>query len=276
MKQGLYTIKENRRIARGVYRMVLSGDTSAITAPGQFVNVQIEGCFLRRPVSICDWDEETITLLYKVVGKGTDKMAAMKVGETLDLLTGLGNGFNLGSREQGTGSRVLIVGGGIGAAPLYGLLKRVQEVQEFKGSRVQEFKGSRVQVVLGAASKDDLVYVDEFKALGAEVIIATDDGSEGIHGLVTDAMAGCNCDYVYCCGPMPMMKAVHRLCKAGQFSLEERMGCGFGACMGCSVEIQGESKGSPRGVQGEIKGSPRDSKRVCKDGPVFRKEELVW
>ena len=257
MKQGLYTIKENQRIARGVYRMVLSGDTSAITAPGQFVNVQIEGCFLRRPVSICDWDEETITLLYKVVGKGTDKMAAMKVGETLDLLTGLGNGFNLGSREQGTGSKVLIVGGGIGAAPLYGLLKRVQEVQEFKGSRVQ--------VVLGAASKDDLVYIEEFKALGAEVIVTTDDGSEGIHGLVTDAMAGCNCDYVYCCGPMPMMKAVHRLCKAGQFSLEERMGCGFGACMGCSVEIQGESKGSSR-----------DSKRVCKDGPVFRKEELVW
>ena len=246
MKQSIFTIQENVEIAKNIFRMVLEGDTNGVTAPGQFVNIRLAGKFLRRPISIADWDEKTITLLYKVVGSGTDEMAQMRRGEYLDLLTGLGNGFsvlNLG--------KTLLVGGGIGLAPLYGLAKRCE--------------GGNVTVVIGAARKEELFYVDEFKALGAKVVISTDDGSEGIKGFVTDAIRTLNDEFdaLYCCGPMPMMKAVYKLCDnmtvAAQFSLEERMGCGFGACVGCSVEVKG-------GI----------SKRVCKDGPVFRKEELIW
>lgn len=244
-KQGKYIITENGRIARGIYRMVLEGDTSAVTAPGQFVNIHLDGHYLRRPISICDWDEKHITLLYKVVGHGTEKMSQLTVGTILDLLTGLGNGFTVNEKSE----HPLLVGGGIGLAPLYGLAKRV---------------GS-CMVIIGSATKEELFYVEEFRKLGAEVIVATDDGSEGIKGFVTDALSSLishlsSLDYFYSCGPMPMMRA---LCRAvdgmdGQLSLEERMGCGFGACMGCSVN------------------TADGPKRVCKEGPVFRKEEVIW
>ncbi|MDO5447309.1 MAG: dihydroorotate dehydrogenase electron transfer subunit [Prevotellaceae bacterium] len=243
MTQAEYTIRQNDPIARGVYEMVLEGDTSAVVKPGQFVEVKINDCYLRRPISICDWDESSITLLYKVVGKGTMLMSYMDIGDKLDLLVGLGNGFSIVDTAE-----PMLVGGGIGLAPLYGLCKRMKV---------------KPTVVIGAATKDDLFYVNEFSAIGAKVIISTDDGSKGTKGFVTDAIRENNvsADYVYACGPMPMMKAVSSTLSneiSGQFSLEERMGCGFGACVGCSIH-------TANGV-----------KRVCKDGPVFIKEEILW
>lgn len=246
VKQDKYTIKENVRVARGIYRMTLRGDTSAITAPGQFVNIRLDGLYLRRPISICDWDEESVTLLYKVVGHGTEKMSLLPVETELDLLTGLGNGFT----TEGQPAHPLVVGGGIGLAPLYGLAKRVGECT----------------VIVGSATKDELFYLDEFRGLGVEVVVTTDDGSEGIKGFVTDGLAALLRDssssftYFYACGPMPMMRALCNACEGmdGQLSLEERMGCGFGACMGCTINT----------VNGPM--------RVCKDGPVFRKEVIKW
>ena len=245
MIQGEYKILKNTPIAKAIYKMVLAGDTDCFHNAGQFVNIKLHGMYLRRPISVASYDESTLTLLYKVVGGGTRQMSEMGVGDTLDLLSGLGNGFSIVDTDK-----PLLIGGGIGAAPLYGLCQRLTS------------ENRKVTVILGAATKDDLFYVEEFKALGADVIIATDDGSEGVHGFVTDAVSTDDFDYVYCCGPTPMMKAVHRLCerngKSGQFSLEERMGCGFGACVGCSIETKDGHK------------------RVCKDGPVFRKEVLLW
>ena len=264
MIQGEYKILKNAPIAKAIYKMVLAGDTDCFRNAGQFVNIRLDGRYLRRPISVSAYDEATLTLLYKVVGGGTEQMSKMKQGETLNLLAGLGNGFSIVDTKK-----PMLIGGGIGAAPLYGLCQRLTA------------EDRKVTVILGAATKDDLFYVDEFRALGAEVIIATDDGSEGVHGFVTDAVSMMQAtpadnqqpttdnqqklddfDYVYCCGPTPMMKAVYRLCeekgKSGQFSLEERMGCGFGACVGCSIETKDGHK------------------RVCKDGPVFRKEVLLW
>ena len=244
MKETLLTVLENTRLADGIYRLRLAGDTSAITAPGQFVNLKLSGFFLRRPISVCDWENGEVTLIYKVLGHGTEAMTGMAVGMALDVLTGLGNGFDL-SRS---GEHPLLVGGGVGIPPLYGLAKRLTA------------QGKRVTAVLGFNRKSEIFLAEEFRALGAEVVIATADGSVGLKGLVTDGMAAVSdYTYLYTCGPEPMLKAVYADCKtSGQFSFEERMGCGFGACMGCSCETK------------------YGNKRICKDGPVLEKEEIVW
>lgn len=241
MKQGFFTIEENTKLTRDVYRMRLSGDTSAITAPGQFVNIKLSGLYLRRPISVCDVEGNILTILYKVVGKGTEKMAAMQSG-SLDLLTGLGNGYD----TSVSGARPLLLGGGVGVPPMYGLCKKLIA------------EGKTVRVVLGFNTKDEIFYEEEFKALGAETVVTTVDGSYGQKGFVTDAM-GEDYTYFYTCGPEPMLKAVFRGTKTeGQLSFEERMGCGFGACMGCSCKT----------IYG--------NKRICKEGPVLRKEEILW
>ena len=245
MKQVLLTIEENAPIAKDVYRMALSGDVSAITAPGQFVNLALDGKFLRRPISVSDCDgEKTVTILYKVVGQGTAQMAAMAPGETLDTLTGLGNGFDLSAAK----GKTLLIGGGIGAAPLYWLARELKA----RG-------GVQTTAVLGFNSAQDVYYESEFAALCDRVVIATADGSCGVKGFVTDAMAGLAYDYFYTCGPEPMLRAVYRASASdGEFSFEERMGCGFGACMGCTCKT----------VTGW--------KRICRDGPVLRKGEIAW
>lgn len=242
MKQGLYTLCQRRALARGVWELRMAGDTSPITAPGQFVNIQLDGCFLRRPISVCDWDKESLTIIFKVVGRGTAGLAGLREGQTLDLLCGLGNGFDL-SR---CGGRTLLLGGGLGAAPLYGLAKALLA------------EGKAPTAVLGFNSKEDIFYEEAFRALGLDTVVTTVDGSAGVKGFVTDALPG-QYDMFCACGPLPMLKAV---CAAaptpGFVSLEERMGCGFGACMGCSCKTKAGSK------------------RVCRDGPVFAKEELLW
>ena len=242
MKQGLYTLCRRRELAHGVWELRLLGDASPITAPGQFVNIRLDGCFLRRPISVCDWDQESLTLVFKVVGKGTAVLAETPEGARLDLLCGLGNGFDL-SR---CGQRPLLVGGGLGAAPLYGLARALLAA------------GKKPAAVLGFNSKVDIFYEEKFRTLGVDTVITTVDGSAGVKGFVTDALPE-HYDMFCACGPLPMMKAV---CAAahtpGFVSLEERMGCGFGACMGCSCETKAGSK------------------RVCRDGPVFAKEELPW
>ena len=243
-KKGIYKILANEPLTATVWRMVLGGDTQWITAPGQFVDIALEGRYLRRPISVCDYDATTLTLIYKVVGEGTAQMSRMAAGGELDLLTGLGNGFDVHNAAQ----RPLLVGGGVGIPPLYGLAKRLTA------------QGKRVTAVLGFNRESEIFLAEEFRALGVEVIIATADGSAGIHGLVTDGMAAVSdYTYLYTCGPEPMLKAVYDACKtSGQFSFEERMGCGFGACMGCSCETK------------------YGNKRICKDGPVLEKEEIVW
>ena len=243
MTQGIYEIRSNVKIARDVYEMVLSGDTSAITAPGQFLNIKIEGLYLRRPISICDWDAQSITLIYKVVGEGTEKMVAWKEGDICDVLTGLGNGFDVSC----SGDEPLLIGGGVGVPPMYGLCKRLIA------------EGKKVKVVLGFNTKDEIFYEEEFKALGAETVVTTVDGSHGVKGFVTDAMKDMNYTYFYTCGPMPMFKAIEKTAVgSGEYSFEERMGCGFGACMGCSCKTK------------------YGYKRICKDGPVLKREEIVW
>ncbi len=243
MEKGVFTITENVPVAAGVYRMVLAGDTSAVTAPGQFVDIRLPDLYLRRPISVCDAADGRLTLVYKTVGRGTERMADMGPGRELELLTGLGNGFSL----DGCSGRPLLAGGGVGAAPLYLLAKRLVQ------------RGVRPLAVLGFNGASDVFYADEFAALGADVTIATADGSRGVKGFVTDAMAGLSYSYVYACGPEPMLRAVWESSATdGQFSFEARMGCGFGACMGCTRQT----------VNG-----PR---RVCKDGPVFLKGEIVW
>ncbi len=243
MKQGIYEILSNTPLTEGVMQMELGGDTSAITAPGQFINIKLDGLFLRRPISICDWDEHKIVILYKVVGKGTEKMRDMQAGEQLDVLTGLGNGYDL----LPAGEKPLLLGGGVGVPPLYRLAKELLAA------------GKQVSVILGFNTRSEIFYENEFRALGADVTVTTVDGSYGTRGFVTDAMGEIDYSYFYTCGPEPMLKATYRAAKAsGQFSFEERMGCGFGACMGCSCKT----------VTG--------NKRICKEGPVLVKEDIIW
>ena len=242
MKQVLLDIKENINLTDNVMKMTLSGDISDITAPGQFVNIKLDGLFLRRPISVCDAVGDDLTIIYKVVGKGTEEMAKMKEGK-LDVLTGLGNGYDTVS----SGEKVLLLGGGVGVPPLYMLCKKLIG------------EGKKVSVVLGFNNRSEVFYENEFKELGAEVFVTTVDGSYGIKGFVTDAIAGIDYSYFYTCGPEPMLKAIYKATDvSGQFSFEERMGCGFGACMGCSCKT----------VTGY--------KRICKDGPVLKKEEILW
>ena len=245
MKKVKFEIINNDNIATGIWKMVLAGDTSAITAAGQFINIKLEGHFLRRPISVNDVNDEEVTIIYKVLGHGTEEMTQLPVGTELDILTGLGNGYSLAE----AGDRPLLIGGGIGIPPMYNLAKRL----------LAEDPVRKVQVVLGFNTENEMFCVDEFRVLGCDVIIATADGSHGIKGFVTDAIADLDYSYFYTCGPEPMLRALHRATKTdGQMSFEERMGCGFGACMGCSCKT--------------ITGY----KRICKDGPVLRKEEVLW
>ena len=242
MKQGLFEIIENIPLTDCVYRMVLRGDVSDITAPGQFVNIKLEGMYLRRPISVCDVTEDTLTIIYTVVGKGTAAMSAMTSG-TLDLLTGLGNGYDL----TAAGESPVLMGGGVGVPPMYLLAKRLIA------------EGKSVRVILGFNTASEVFYEDAFKALGADVTVTTVDGSYGKKGFVTDALSDAPYTYFYTCGPEPMLKAVYKATTtSGQMSFEKRMGCGFGACMGCSCKT--------------ITGY----KRICKEGPVMRKEEILW
>ena len=242
MRQLLFEIKENKPLTKDIMEMVLAGDTSDITRPGQFVNIKLDGLYLRRPISVCDCQGDTLTLVYKVVGKGTEAMSKMKEGK-LDILTGLGNGYDLSL----SGDKPLLLGGGVGVPPLYLLAKELIK------------EGKEVTVILGFNTKDEIFYEEEFKAIGARVLVATADGSYGVRGFVTNAMEGLDYTHFYTCGPEPMLKAV---CKAtatsGQLSFEERMGCGFGACMGCSCKTL------------------TGNKRICKEGPVMKKEEIIW
>ena len=241
MKQGYFEIIENTCLVPNVYRMRLRGDTSAITAPGQFVNIKLDGMFLRRPISVCDVQGDVLTIIYKVVGKGTEAMSKMESGK-LDILTGLGNGYDLSI----TGEKPVLLGGGVGVPPMYMLAKQLIA------------EGKDVTVILGFNKADEIFYEMEFRALGANVIVATADGSYGIKGFVTDALPE-DYTYFYTCGPEPMLKAVWKATKtSGQMSFEERMGCGFGACMGCSCKT----------VTG--------NKRICKEGPVLVKEDIIW
>lgn len=243
MKQQLFTIIENKPLTDSVYRLRLGGNTSAITAPGQFVNIKLEGKFLRRPISVCDRSGSMLTLIYKTVGKGTEQLSTMKKGEQLDLLIGLGNGYDL----TPSGERPLLIGGGVGVPPLFSLADELLQ------------KGCKVSAILGFNTASEIFYADEFRMLGVETYITTADGSAGIKGFVTDAMKNLDYSYFYTCGPEPMLKAIYRASKTdGQFSFEKRMGCGFGACMGCSC----------RTITGY--------KRICKEGPVLKKGEILW
>ncbi|MBQ9929882.1 MAG: dihydroorotate dehydrogenase electron transfer subunit [Oscillospiraceae bacterium] len=242
MKQSIFTILSNTALTENVYKMVLGGDTSAITAPGQFVNIQLDGLYLRRPISVCDYDENTLTIIYKVVGKGTQAMSHMETGE-LDILTGLGNGYDL----TVSGDHPVLLGGGVGVPPMYNLAKQLLA------------QGKKVTVILGFNTKSEIFYEEEFKNLGCDVLVTTVDGSYGIKSFVTDALKEVSYTYFYTCGPEPMLKALHKAtATSGQMSFEERMGCGFGACMGCSCKTL------------------TGYKRICKDGPVMRKEEILW
>lgn len=242
MKQGLFKIIENVPVTDSVIKMKLEGDTSAITRPGQFVNIKLDGLFLRRPISVCDVEGDVLTILYKVVGKGTEMMRDMKEG-TLDILTGLGNGYDLSL----VGDKPLVIGGGVGVPPMYLLTKKLIEA------------GKTVTVILGFNTADEVFYEEEFKKLGADVRVTTVDGSYGIKGFVTDAMGDLDYSHFCTCGPEAMLKAVSKASKtSGQMSFEERMGCGFGACMGCSCETL------------------TGYKRICKEGPVMMKEEILW
>lgn len=242
MKQGLFDITENVRLTENVFRMRLQGDTSAVTAPGQFINIKLDGFFLRRPISVCDCEGDTLTIIYKTVGRGTEAMSTLKSGK-LDILTGLGNGYDLSL----SGSSPVLLGGGVGVPPLYMLAKALIS------------SGKSVKVILGFNSSGEIFYENEFKALGADTYVTTVDGSYGINGFVTDALKGMKYTYFFTCGPEPMLKAVYKNTDtSGQFSFEERMGCGFGACMGCSCKTL------------------TGNKRICKEGPVIKKEEILW
>lgn len=243
MKRSLFTILKNEMLAPATFRMVLGGDTTAITAPGQFVNIALTGKFLRRPISVCDWEGENLTLIYKVVRQGTAQMSRMAPGESLDLLTGLGNGYNL----EKSGDKPLLIGGGAGIPPLYALAKKLIA------------QGKTPSVILGFNKKDELFLEKEFKALGIPVTVATADGSLGVKGFVTDAMPEAGYTYLYTCGPEPMLRAIDgKAASSGQFSFEERMGCGFGACMGCTCKTK------------------YGNKRICREGPVLEREEIIW
>lgn len=241
-KQNKYKILSNDALTEDIYKMVLGGDTQYITAPGQFINIQLDGKFLRRPISVCDYSDDTITIIYKVVGEGTEQMKKLAVGKVLDVLTGLGNGYDISKS-----TKPLLIGGGVGVPPMYNLAKALIN------------DGQKVSVVLGFNTAKEIFYEDEFKALGCDIFVTTVDGSYGIKGFVTDAMKDIDYDYFYTCGPLPMFKAIYNATEtSGQFSFEERMGCGFGACMGCSCKTK------------------YGNKRICKDGPVLVKEEIIW
>lgn len=243
MYQGFYEIKSNVKLTESIYEMVLIGDTSSITAPGQFINIKLDGFYLRRPISICDYDDKTITIIYKVVGEGTEAMSKMNAGEKLDVLCGLGNGFDTSKSMD----KPVLIGGGVGVPPMYNLCKKLIA------------EGKKVTVILGFNKKDEIFYEEEFKKLGADVKVTTVDGSYGIKGFVTDALKDTEYSYFYTCGPMPMFKAIEATAvTSGQYSFEERMGCGFGACMGCSCKTK------------------YGNKRICKDGPVLEREEIIW
>ncbi len=243
MKQSIFEIISNECIASDIYKMILVGDTSDFTKPGQFLNVKLEGFYLRRPISVCDWQEGLVTIIYKVVGNGTLCMSKLKAGEKLDILTGLGNGFDTSK----SGQTPVLIGGGVGVPPMYNLCKNLIN------------EGKQVTVILGFNSKQDVFYEDEFRSLGATVYVATADGSYGTKGFVTDVLCDIDYSYFYTCGPMPMFKAIEAIAKtSGQYSFEERMGCGFGACMGCSCKTK----------YGNI--------RICKEGPVLEREVVIW
>lgn len=240
-KEENYKILSNEKIAKDVYKMVLEGDTQYITAPGQFINIRLAGKFLRRPISVCDCDGSTITIIYKVVGSGTEYMSKLEKGTVLDILTGLGNGYDISKS-----TKPLLIGGGVGVPPLYMLAKKLIA------------SGQKPVVILGFNTKNEIFYEEEFKSIGCDVRVTTVDGSYGIKGYVTNAFPD-DYDYFYTCGPMPMFRAIEKAANtSGQYSFEERMGCGFGACMGCSCKTK------------------YGSKRICKDGPVLEREEIIW
>ena len=241
MKQSIFTIVSNEALTDVVYKMVLEGDTSAITNCGQFVDLRLPEKYLRRPISVCDYDSATLTLIYKVVGAGTEIMAQLSAGTKLDVLTGLGNGYDTSL----SGDAPVLVGGGVGVPPMFNLCRKLIA------------QGKQPQVVLGFNTGAEVFLAEQFKALGADVHIATADGSVGVKGFVTDVIKNLNYTYFYSCGPMPMFKAMEGvMTTSGQYSFEERMGCGFGACMGCTIQTKSGYK------------------RVCKDGPVFFREEV--
>ena len=242
MEQVFFDIQSNNQLTRDVYELKLIGDTSKISASGQFVNIKIDGEFLRRPISVCDYKEGELTLVYKVVGKGTEKLSKTTSGK-LDVLVGLGNGYDLTK----SGEEPLLIGGGVGIPPLYNLAKKLLA------------KGKSVSVILGFNTKDEIFYKEEFEKLGVKLYISTVDGSFGTKGFVTDIMSGLDYSYFYTCGPMPMFLSIEKIAKtSGQYSFEERMGCGFGACMGCSCKTKYKNK------------------RICVDGPVLEREEIIW
>ena len=245
MKKSVFTLERTQQLAGDVWELILAGDTSAVTAPGQFVNIALPGKYLRRPISICDWDKHHLILLVKEAGEGTRRLVHLSAGEKLDMLTGLGNGFDISKTDEHT----VLVGGGIGIAPLYGLATRMAE------------QGCRSTAVLGFRSKEDAFYLEKFAALGLDVRTVTEDGSLGAKGFVTDVLRDIqHCAYVCACGPAAMLRAVHGLPQItrGQFSFEARMACGFGACVGCTIQTK-------KGLC-----------RVCKDGPIFQKEDILW
>ena len=243
MKQTFLTVTENICIAPAIYKMQLEGDVSAITRPGQFINLKLDGFYLRRPISVFDLSEKSVTIIYKVVGNGTKYLATVEKGTQIDTLTGLGNGYD----TTVSGDTPLLLGGGLGVPPMYLLAKKLIA------------EGKNVSVILGFNKKEEIFCEKEFEALDAKVIITTVDGSYGVKGFVTNAMKNIDYPYFYCCGPEPMLRAVYKASKtSGQLSFEERMGCGFGACMGCSCKT--------------ITGY----KRICKDGPILVKEEILW
>lgn len=243
MNRVMMKITRNQKIAEKTYFMSLEGDTSAITKPGQFVNIKLDGFFLRRPISVCDCEEGKLSIIYKVVGNGTKKMSELPVGDELDILSGLGNGYDTSK----SGEKPVLIGGGAGVPPMYMLCKKLVA------------EGKKVTVILGFNSEKEVFGIDEFKATGAEVHVTTVDGSVGTKGFVTDVLKEAEYTYFYACGPMPMFKAIEGVAKtSGQYSFEERMGCGFGACMGCTCKTK------------------YGNKRICKDGPVLEREEIVW
>ena len=243
MKTVIFELLTNKKIAKNTYEWTLGGDVSDITAPGQFVNIQLDGFYLRRPISVCDAENGKLTLIFKAVGEGTEKMAKMLPGAKLDILSGLGNGYD----TEKSGDTPLLLGGGAGVPPMYMLAKKLIA------------EGKKPTVILGFGSMDEIFYKEEFEAIGAKVIVATADGSYGVRGFVTDAMTAVDYSYFYTCGPEPMLKAIYDKSEtSGAFSFEERMGCGFGACMGCSCKTK------------------YGNKRICRDGPVLVKEEIIW
>ena len=242
MMQRIYEIEYNRPLTMDVWEMRLLGDTSAITAPGQFINIRLDGLYLRRPISICDWDASGMTIIYKVVGKGTAELSGMQPGQKLDVLCGLGNGFDVSK----CGQRTVVIGGGVGTPPMYGLAKALLKA------------GKTPVAILGFNKQEEIFFEDKFRALGVETTVTTVDGSYGTKGFVTDALPE-HYDYFCACGPLPMLKAIYNAAAtSGLMSFEERMGCGFGACMGCSCKTK------------------YGNKRICKDGPVLEKEEIIW